>query len=52
MNHINTVLSCFVLCHDVFMYSLTKFFDRDRQICLCFVLMMCKNVRSDLYDCA
>jgi hypothetical protein len=52
VNHVYAVLLCFVQCFDVFMPLLAKFFDTDRYICLCFVLMMYMDVRSNLYECS
>ena len=52
MNHVYVVLLCFVQCVDVFISLLAKFFDIDRWIFLCFVLMMYMDVRYDLYKCA
>jgi hypothetical protein len=50
VNHVYVVFLCFVQCVDVFMYLLAKCFDIDRYICLCCVLMMYMDVRSNLYE--
>jgi hypothetical protein len=52
VNHVHVVFLCFVQCVDVFMSLLVKCFDIDRYTCLCFVLTMYMDVRSDLCECA
>ena len=52
MNHVYVVFLCFVQCVDVFMSLLSKCFDIDRYICLCFVLTMNMDVTYDLCECS